>query len=106
MASDARDLGLGTADQRECVTAVPRRSLNVTPTTPAFSRALPHEARNPSGVHGRLSVEARINGPTLCLAASSIATFSGAPTGITTVVPFGRRLVIVLRGRSRICVPS
>src|SRR5262249_28067384 len=34
------------------VTAVPRRSLNVTPVTPAAACALRHEARNPSEVHG------------------------------------------------------
>ena len=34
------------------VTAVPLKSWNVTPTTPAFLQALPHDARNPSAVHG------------------------------------------------------
>ena len=40
------------------VTAVPRRSLNVTPSTLAFLTALPHDALKPSGVHGVPSVVA------------------------------------------------
>ena len=42
------------------VTAVPRRSLNVTPTTPTDLHALPHEARKPSDVHGLPSLLVRM----------------------------------------------
>ena len=38
------------------VTAVPRRSWNVRPTTPARLHALPHDARKPSDVHGAPSL--------------------------------------------------
>jgi hypothetical protein len=67
------------------VTAVPRRSLNVTPAMPTFAHALRHDARKPSGVHGRLSVELRMIGP--CFVAASSAALSGAPTGMTTRAP-------------------
>ena len=69
------------------VTAVPRKSLNVTPTMCALSHALPHEARKPSGVHGRPSEVNSIVGLRLVLAAASSAALSGAPTGICTRVP-------------------
>src|SRR5262249_48999943 len=67
------------------VTAVPRRSLNVTPAIAAFLHALPHDARNPSGIHGRASVEVKMIGP--CFLVASSATLSGAPTGMITRAP-------------------
>src|SRR5215475_1164168 len=71
------------------VTAVPRRSLNVTPTTRAFAHALRQEARNPSDVHGVPSMVVRMMVLRLSFAAASSASLSGAPTGIVTVT--GRR---------------
>lgn len=67
------------------VTAVPRRSLKVTPTMPAAAHAFRQEDRNPSGVHGSPSLFNRI-GPALPRLASS-AAFSGAPRGICTLAP-------------------
>lgn len=50
------------------VTAVPRRSLNVRPTTPAAAHAFRHDERKPSAVQGSPSLFSRI-GPVLpCLA--------------------------------------
>src|SRR4029453_9775135 len=69
------------------VTAVPRRSWKVTPTTPAAAHALRHDDRNPSAVHGLPSELTRISGPFFDLAAASRADLSGAPTGITTRTP-------------------
>ena len=46
------------------VTAVPRRSWNVTPTTPAATQALRQEDRNPSAVQGLPSELTRISGST------------------------------------------
>src|SRR6516162_6010964 len=67
------------------VTAVPRKSWNVTPITAARLHALPHDARNPSGVHGFPSAVVSIIGERF--GAASSAALSGAPTGITTRVP-------------------
>src|SRR5262245_19112793 len=86
------------------VTAVPRKSLNVTSAIPAFLQALPHDARKPSGVHGRLSVDVRMTGP--CFLAESRAALSGAPTGIGIGAPRGRLRVIDLLGRSLMTEPS
>jgi hypothetical protein len=44
------------------VTAVPRKSLKVTPTMPALALALANEARKPSGVQGLPSEVRRIRG--------------------------------------------
>jgi len=63
------------------VTAVPRRSWNVTPTMPAFLHALPHDARKPSGVYGLPSLVVRIIGDRFGVASSM--AFSGVPTLIT-----------------------
>jgi hypothetical protein len=52
------------------------------PKIPAFLHALPQDARKPSDVHGRLSVDARMIGP--CFLAALSAALSGAPIGITT----------------------
>ena len=81
------------------VTAVPRRSLNVTPTTPALRHPFRHEARKPSDVHGFRSVDVRIIGPRFVFVISSSAVFKGAPTGMDTRAP-------VFDWRNRICVPS
>ena len=61
------------------VTAVPRKSWNVTPTTPAALHALRHEARKPSAVHGLPLLFVRISGLTFVVV-SSITLLSGAPT--------------------------
>src|SRR5215470_16102601 len=79
------------------VTAVPRRSLNVTPTIPAFEHALRQDDRKPSGVQGFPSAVVRII--VLRFAQESSAALSGAPTGITTRQP-------VLDCLSRIWAPS
>ena len=51
------------------VTAVPRKSLNVTPTTPADLHALRQDARKPSGDHGLPSLFVRMI--VLCFGAAS-----------------------------------
>lgn len=79
------------------VTAVPRKSWNVTPTTPAFAHALRQDARKPSGVHGLSSLLARII--VLRFGVASSAALSGAPTLITTRAP-------PFDCRNRICIPS
>ena len=60
------------------VTAVPRKSWNVSPTTPAALQALPHDARKPSDVHGLPSLLVRMIVESL--GAASSAALSGAPT--------------------------
>src|SRR5207253_219922 len=77
------------------VTAVPRRSWNVRPTIPTAAQALRQLDRNPSSVHGLLSVLIRINVLRFDLASS--AALSGAPTGITT-----RALVLPWRNLMRL----
>jgi hypothetical protein len=67
------------------VTAVPRKSLNVTPLMPALAQALRHDARKPAAVHGVLSVVVKIIG--LRFSAASKAALSGAPMGMTTRLP-------------------
>ena len=79
------------------VTAVPRKSWNVTPTIPTALHALPHDARNPSDVHGLPSLLVKMMVEHFGVASS--AALSGAPTLITTRAP-------VLDWRSRMCVPS
>src|SRR5438270_12565371 len=79
------------------VTAVPRRSLNVSPEMPALMHALPQLARMPSGVHGRPSLVSRMIG--LFLGVASSMAFSGPPARISTRAP-------VFDWRKRICVPS
>lgn len=79
------------------VTAVPRRSLNVTPTMRARLHALRHEARKPSGVQGFPSAVVRMI--VLRFEAASSTALSGAPTGITTRAPVFDCLI-------RMCVPS
>src|SRR3984893_3696350 len=59
------------------VTAVPRRSWNVTPCTPAAAHALRHDARKPSDVHGLPSLLVSMIGERF--SAASSAAFSGAP---------------------------
>jgi len=74
------------------VTAVPRRSWNVTPTTPTFAHALRYDARKPDSVQAVPPSVARIvrgrGLPSSISAnlrfASSSAAFNGAPTGMTT----------------------
>jgi hypothetical protein len=79
------------------VTAVPRRSLNVTPNIPARLHAFRHEVRKPSGVQGFPSVVVRIM--VLRFTAASRVLLSGAPTGMTTrTLPFDCL--------SLMCVPS
>ena len=68
------------------VTAMPRRSLKVTPTMPAFLQAFLHEERKPSSVHGLLSVLSKITG--LLFGVASSTALSGAPTLIETRAPF------------------
>ena len=69
------------------VTAVPRRSLNVTPNIPARLHAFRHEVRKPSGVQGFPSVVVGIM--VLRFTAASRVLLSGAPTGMTTrTLPF------------------
>jgi hypothetical protein len=53
------------------VTAVPRKSLNVTSSILARLQALAHDARNPSGVHGLPSELTKIIGLCLVLIAAS-----------------------------------
>jgi hypothetical protein len=79
------------------VTAVPRKSLNVTPTIPAFVRAIDHDARNPCEVHGLPALLVRMIGERF--GAASSAALRGAPTGMTTRAP-------VLDCRSRMWLPS
>jgi len=79
------------------VTAVPRKSLNVTPTMPAFVRAIDQDARNPCEVPGLPALLVRMIGERF--AAASSADLSGAPTGMTTRAP-------VFDCRNRMCVPS
>src|SRR5215469_3770371 len=69
------------------VTAVPRRSWNVTPTMAADAQALRHDDRKPSSVHDFLSVLVKMTVLLFVFAASSRAIFNGAPTGITTRAP-------------------
>jgi hypothetical protein len=69
------------------VTAVPRRSLKVTPTTPALRQPWRHDVRKPSDVHGFLSVDVRIIGPCFVFVISSRAAFKGAPTGMDARAP-------------------
>jgi hypothetical protein len=64
------------------VTAVPRRSSNVTPSIPARLRALLKDERKPCSFHGLPRVFRRMH-PVGALTASS-AAFSGAPTGSRT----------------------
>ena len=61
--------------------------------------ALPHDARNPSGVHGLPSEFSRMIGLRLFFAASSSAALSGTPTGTCTRTP-------VLDWRRRMFSPS
>ena len=82
---DGGDLGFGAPTSASRVTAVPRKSLNVTPTTPTALHALPHDARKPSEVHGLLSLLVRII--VLRFGEASSAALSGAPTFITTRAP-------------------
>ena len=79
------------------VTAVPRRSLKVTPAMPARLHALRHEVRKPSGIYGLPSLVVRIIVEHFTIA--SRAALSGVPTGITTRAP-------VFPCRSLMCVPS
>ena len=79
------------------VTAVSRKSLKVTPTTPAALHALPHDARKPSDVYGLPSLLVRMI--VLRFVVASSAAFSGAPTGMTTRAP-------VFFCRRRMCVAS
>ena len=67
------------------VTAVPRRSLKVTPVTPAAACALRHDARNPSDVHGLPSIVVRMIVERLGVASSM--ALSGAPTLMLTRAP-------------------
>lgn len=79
------------------VTAVPLRSWNVTPVMPASAQALRHDDRKPSEVHGDPPELVRMM--VLRFFASSSATLSGAPTGMTTRVP-------VFDCRRRMCFAS
>src|SRR5262249_8896090 len=79
------------------VTAVPRRSLNVTPPMPAFLQAFRHDERKPSGVQGLSSLLTKMS--MLRFGVASSAAFSGLPTGIDTRAP-------VLDWRSVILLPS
>jgi hypothetical protein len=83
LARDGCNLSFGASNASR-VTAVPRRSLNVTPTTPAFAHALRQEARKPSDVRGVPSMVIRMTVLRLSFAAASSASLSGAPTGIVT----------------------
>src|SRR5258708_24581317 len=88
------------------VTAVPRRSLNVTPTTPAFLYALPQEDRKPSGVHGVPSMVVRMMVLRLFFPAAPSASFRGAPTGIVTYTNRRAPLRTLFDWRSRITLLS
>jgi hypothetical protein len=79
------------------VTAVPRRSLNVTPLMPAAICALRHYARKPSDVHGLPSMVVRMIVDRFGVAPS--IALSGAPTLKLTRAP-------VFDCRSRIRLPS
>jgi hypothetical protein len=78
VARNGCDLSFGAATSASRVTAVPRRSLKVTPNTPAFAHALPQEARKPSEVHGVPSMEVRMTMLRLFFAATSSASLRGA----------------------------
>jgi hypothetical protein len=80
------------------VTAVPRRSWNVTSRTPAAAHALRQDARNPSEVNGLPSLLVRMIGDRFA------AESSAALRGVTTRI--GGTGLPVLDCRSRICVPS
>jgi len=67
------------------VTAVPRKSLNVTPLTPALVQALRQDARNPADVQGLPSAVVKMI--VLRLSVASKAALRGAPTGMTTLLP-------------------
>jgi hypothetical protein len=61
------------------VTAVPRKSWNVTPTIPAAACAIRQDWRKPPPVHGLRVAVTKISGLTFAVASS--AAFSAAPPG-------------------------
>jgi hypothetical protein len=67
------------------VTAVPLRSLNVTPTMPAVLHAFRHELRKPSAVHGIPFLFTSMM--VLHFVVLSSVAFKGEPTGIATREP-------------------
>ena len=67
------------------VTAVPRKSWNVRPTTPARLHALPHDALKPSDVHGLPSLLVKMI--VLRFGVASSTALNGAPTGTLTRAP-------------------
>lgn len=67
------------------VTAVPRRSCNVSPTMPAAAPALRQLDQNPSAVQGFRAVLVKIT--VLRFGVTSSMVLSGVPTGMTTRAP-------------------
>lgn len=88
------------------VTAVPRRSWKCRSASPSFARskAVPHDERKPSPVHGSPKVLRRTGPSDFSVRCASRAAFSGAPTGMTIRFFFFPRRCLF--GCSRMCVPS
>ena len=88
------------------VTAVPRRSLNVTSSMPAFLHALPHDARKPSGVHGLPSELSRMIVLCLFLAAAIERGLERRADRDIHMHDAPRTAPLALDCFNRICVPS
>jgi hypothetical protein len=97
MAGYRDDLGYGASGKSKRVTAVPLRSLKVTPTIPTALQAFFQEDRKPLAVQGFPSELTKMMG--LRFVVLSRAECRGPPTGITTRAP-------VFDCLSLICVPS
>ena len=97
MPGDGRDFGFCTSGESQPGNGGPAKIIESHPDNSSLRARLCQDARKPSLVHGRLSLEVRMIGPRLI--AESKAAFKGVPTGMETRAP-------VFDCLNRIRVPS